>query len=435
MNTMMDQGAARPRLTVEPAAALVDQVVRVRLAGVRPHQFVTMRARMCDDLDRPWEAHATVEADGAGAVDLSVARPVSGTYADADAMGLFWSMALPTTTPEVSPFVKTALTPTVMTLRAETDGQEVAAATLDRLFVAPDVTRTPVHDGGLAGVLFHPAGPGPYPGVLVVSGSAGGLGWSEEMAALLASHGFAALALAYFAFADLPADLVRIPLEYFEAALDWLGAHPVVRGDRPAVMGHSYGGQLALLLGATFPRVGAVVAYSPGAVVERGLRRGGTGLVDESAWSYRGRALPYLRDRVTPAQMADIFGRTPVALTPLYLINLADPAAVTEAAIPVERIAGPVLLISGQDDQMWPSAPMAGMVMERLRAHAHPDCHLSYAGAGHALQAPYAPTTVTSVRHRVGHVMAFGGSPKEQAFANSDSWPQVLAFLDEAMGR
>lgn len=433
MNTTMEHGTTIPHFTVEPTVALVDQIVLVRLTGLQSRQSVTVRAQMRDDLDRLWEAHAIFEADDTGTVDLDTQRPVSGTYADADAMGLFWSMALPPDTPEVSPFFKTALTPTVITLRAEIDGQEITTATLDRLFVAPDVTRTPVHDQGLVGVLFHPQGQGPYPGVLVVGGSGGGLAWSEEMAALLASHGFAALALAYFALADLPDDLVQIPLEYFETAFAWMQAHPVVRGDRVTVMGRSYGSQLGFLLGATFSQVGAVVAYSPGAVVERGLRRGGPGPVDESAWSYRGRPLPYLRNRATPVQMADIFSRTPVAVTPLFLINLADPVAVAAAVIPVENIAGPVLLISGQEDPMWPSTLMADMVMERLRAHAHPyhDRHLSYAGAGHPLQAPYLPTTVTAVRHRVGNVMALGGSPREQAFANHDSWPQVLAFLGE----
>ena len=40
--------------------------------------------------------------------------------------------------------------------------------------------------------------------------------------------------------------------------------------------------------------------------------------------------------------------------------------AVERAAIPVERTNGPILLVSGQDDQMWPSAQMGQLVIERL---------------------------------------------------------------------
>ena len=38
-----------------------------------------------------------------------------------------------------------------------------------------------------------------------------------------------------------------------------------------------------------------------------------------------------------------------------YLINLEDRAAIRDAAIPVERIRCPLLLVSGDDDAMWPS--------------------------------------------------------------------------------
>ncbi len=41
----------------------------------------------------------------------------------------------------------------------------------------------------------------------------------EHAAALLASHGYAALALAYFGVEDVPKDLINIPLEYFGTAL------------------------------------------------------------------------------------------------------------------------------------------------------------------------------------------------------------------------
>ncbi|MEO0900275.1 MAG: acyl-CoA thioester hydrolase/BAAT C-terminal domain-containing protein, partial [Bacteroidota bacterium] len=36
------------------------------------------------------------------------------------------------------------------------------------------------------------------------------------------------------------------------------------------------------------------------------------------------------------------------------------------AVIPVEKIAGPILLLSGRDDQVWPSATMSDMMEERL---------------------------------------------------------------------
>ena len=128
------------------------------------------------------------------------------------------------------------------------------------------VVRQPVREGGLVGTLFLPPTEGPCPAVLALGGAGGGL--SEGAAESFASEGFAALALAYFGLDGLPRELVEIPLEYFEGAIAWLKRHPEVNAGRVAVVGNSKGGELALLLGATFPRdVGAVVGYAPSAVV------------------------------------------------------------------------------------------------------------------------------------------------------------------------
>lgn len=57
-------------------------------------------------------------------------------------------------------------------------------------------------------------------------GGAGGL--IEFRAGLLASRGFAVLALAFFAYDDLPRTLTQLDLEYFEEAAELLLQHPKV---------------------------------------------------------------------------------------------------------------------------------------------------------------------------------------------------------------
>ena len=424
--------ASSPRIDLRPDKALIDGKVSLRLLGLGPNQPVTMRAWTQDDLGKQWKSHATFQADDDGIVDVSSQKPLSGTYADTDATGLFWSMQLDPDEKEAALFTKTGLTPTVMTFTAEVEGKSVASATLERLFVASDVIRQPVRAEGLVGTFFRPAHLGQYPGVIVVGGSGGGL--DECPAALLASHGFATLALAYFAYEELPAELVNIPLEYFETAIHWLQVQDAVNDDKLAVMGRSRGGELALLIGATFPHIKAVIAYEPSGVMWGGFGRQSRG--GSPAWLYQGIPLPFMRNRVTPAQRAELMKQEPIATTPLFLINLEDPAAVKEAAIPVEKINGAVLLISGQDDQMWPSSLMSEMVINRLTEshHPHPHQHLSYSGAGHAIWLPYLPATVTYLRHPVNdRVYALGGNAKSNAFASSDSWFRVRKFLRESL--
>jgi hypothetical protein len=62
-----------------------------------------------------------------------------------------------------------------------------AEAAIDRRIAGPGVTRHVIRSDALVGTLFLPAGPGPHPAVLVVSG--GGRGISEFRGAILASRG------------------------------------------------------------------------------------------------------------------------------------------------------------------------------------------------------------------------------------------------------
>ena len=57
-------------------------------------------------------------------------------------------------------------------------------------------------------------GPGQFPGVIDMFGAAGGC--IQFRAALLASHGFATFALAYFDYEDLPKATWNVECEYFE---------------------------------------------------------------------------------------------------------------------------------------------------------------------------------------------------------------------------
>ncbi len=297
------------------------------------------------------------------------------------------------------------------------------------------MVRQPVRGGGLVGTLFLPFNSAPRAAVLALGGAGGGL--SEGAAETFASEGFPALALAYFGLDGLPRELVEIPLEYFEGAIAWLRRHPMVGPGRVAVVGNSKGGELALLLGATYPRdVGAVVGYAPSAVVWQGIPYdrevyyGGP----RSPWSLRRRAVPFVAwARPGVAEMVRITSSLledrPIGTRAFYERALRDETAVAAARIPVERIEGPVLLISGTDDRLWPSTRLSEMAIERLEANEHPfpHEHLRYEGAGHMIAPPgYEPAVSWTNRFELG------GSREADEFANADSWPRVLGFLKGA---
>lgn len=419
----MERSAA-PTMTFGPTPALSDKIVHVRLLGFAPGQLVTLWAEMADDAGVHWSSWATFQTDGAGMVDVASAMPLEGSYSTADAMGFLWSMGRDADDGAPATFARTTTKPRTVNFTVRAGGLRMVTSHTS-LGMAPGVRREEVRERGLVGTLFLPPGAEPHPGVIVLGGSSGGL--REPMAALLASHGSAALALAYFGAEGLPPQLANIPLEYFETALNWMAEHPSVRGARCAVLGVSRGAELALLLGATFPSVCAVIAYAPSGVLWGAVGSSGP------AWTYHGEPLPAAPDRAPPELSDELFARKPLPAAPWYLANLQDEAALEPATIAVERISGPVLLISGEDDQMWPSTLLAERVTQRLaaRGFAWPYQHLRYPDAGHLIGEPWQPTAVNTRRHpTIGVTFAYGGPPAGQAHANANSWAHVLALLE-----
>jgi hypothetical protein len=116
-------------------------------------------------------------------------------------------------------------------------------------------------------------------------------------------------------------------------------------------------------------------------------------------------------------------------------IALAHDSNIGPATIRVERINGPVLLISGRMDGQWPSERLADIAFQRLQAHAFPHRyeHLRYAEAGHNIGWPNVSTTETRFKHPVSGVeVDHGGTARGTAVASSDSWAHLLRFLEEA---
>jgi dienelactone hydrolase len=382
------------QLTIAPSPARVDDPLTIVVAGARPGQTVTVRARMRDGLGRRWESHATFAADERGEIHVARQRPLAGTYEDPDPRGLLWSMRL---AEGQAAGLLTSAAPLETEVVAESAQMSPATARVRRHFATPAVTRTEVRDNGLV----------------------------------------ASLALAYFRAEHLPESLVEIPLEYFEGAIRWLRAQPAV-GTRPlGVMGGSRGGELALLLGATFSDFRAVVGNVPSGIVHAGIAGGARETHPRPAWTYRGQPVPFLSPRNAGQMASAPVTSAPLPLAPIFLRAMQDRAAVEAATIPVERINGPVLLISGQDDQMWPSPALAEIAMKRLaeRRFRFPYAHLLYPGAGHVIGQPGMPSTVTASLHPLaGRWLAYGGNPKDNAAAAADSWPKIIAFFREALG-
>ena len=427
-----------PNIELSSPKVMHDEVVEISVTGLEPWARVTLRlTTTIDGID--FVSWADFFADAAGRVDIASQAPVAGSYRATDAMGLFWSM-MPEATdlgpmagPRPDPWELQP--PQAYELTALVDGHEVASASLKRVVVAEEVTARRIHEGRLRGVLFLPPGDGPHSALLALTGSGGG--YPSEIAAALAGRGFAVLALAYFNAPDLPDHLVNIPLEYFEEGLQRLAARPEVDAERLGVIGGSRGGELALLLGSRFPQIRAVVAKVPSHVVwpgccsEEALRQPG--------WTWGGEPLTAMPLPEITSRAKDYWPEIRDDWLGFYWLALGNAEAEEKAAIPVEKINGPVLMITGGDDRCWPATYMADRVMERLQANdfPHPCVHLRYDNSGHAAGgSPYWPAIrfVNPVHPLLGEPIALGGTVESVAHSSVDSWKKTLEFLRKHIG-
>lgn len=435
---MTTKPVSAPVLSVEPVDGLIDEPRRIVVSGLAPDELVAISARTERARGVAWMSQATFMADAQGVVDLTRDAPVGGDYAEVSAMGLIWSEQ-PVDIASAELFADDVMQPLQTMLTAETADGAQAESKLYQGFAAPGVERQEIREDGLVGTLFTPVGPGPHPVVVVLNGSGGGI--NEPRAALLASRGYLAFALGYFKAPGLSPFITETPLEYLETGLRWARRELQPKDGFVAVSGQSRGGELALLLGATFPDlVSAVIAFVPGAVVHGAQGAGDPtrGGWQGTTWTRDGIPLPHLWQDNSAVHWHPWAGDAPPSRHhSVFFEGLKDTALVARARIPVENIAGPVLLISGRDDRAWPSSLYSRMVVSTLGQHDHPHLvrHLDFDDAGHAINLPIVPSTQLSRLHPVSKVpYTNGGTPSGNSRADDGSWRGMLAFLGEVTG-
>lgn len=422
----------QPHISItQPSGKTIDREVHIEVQKLEPFQEIELRAEAIDQKGDIWSSHAIFRADSQGQVDLSSTPPIhNSSYEGVDEMGLFWSM-LPASK-ETSSSFKCPNDEISVDIKLYLSNELVSQETVTRYLKATDVERVDVRENGLVGVLFTPKSKNSLPVIITLSGSNGGL--SESRAKLLASNGFAVLSLGYFGVDGLPSNLQEIPLEYFETAFAWLKEQPNIDSSHVGLYGVSRGAELSLILGSFFPSsVQAIAAIVPSSVVYGGLSE-----TPVNAWVYEGQ--PILPSAPVPqTDFKNGIGQTsenPANTRHSFLEGMKDEVAFGAAAIPVENIRCPILLIAGGDDQMWPSDIYAEQIMNRLK-EKNPSIicsYLHYLEAGHGINIPNLPIPGPTYYHPISKLwFSMGGTRSTDAKASRDSWNKIVAFFHESL--
>ena len=253
--------------------------------------------------------------------------------------------------------------------------------------------------------------------VLVLSGSSGRV--EAQRCRLLSEIGFAAMSIRWFGGRGQPPGICEVALETFGPALDRLAR----LSENLVVIGSSKGAEAALLLASRDVRIRTVVGFSPTSVVWANVGPGRDGLdrPQRSSWTVAGAPLPYVPyddgwHRETSAEHPAFRG-----LYEQSWRTFAD--RIAEAEIPVERIAGRVVVTAGGDDRVWPADRFARGIARRRADHGLDTTVLTDPDAGHRVILPR-----ENPREHGGRRMARGGSAAADARFGQRIWLELTAI-------
>lgn len=200
--------------------------------------------------------------------------------------------------------------------------------------------------------------------IVGLGGSEGGNAWSSDFwkttREQFIAKGYAFVAVGYFGCKNTPKLLDKIAIEEVMQAILSAAKHPNVKATKIIVIGGSRGADLALLLASYYPEINGVV----GIVASHAVFPGHTSEFNSSCWTFKGKELPYVP--VNEASVPYLMQRD---LKGAFEAMLQDTVAEQKALIPVEKIHGPLLLLSATQDEICPSTKMAEKMILRLEQH------------------------------------------------------------------
>lgn len=285
-------------------------------------------------------------------------------------------------------------------------------------------TLTP-DNGGFYGELYKPNKDiCPQKVLICFSGSDGDYKNCKLLAKWFCERGFNTFALPFVKMPGLPSEFIKVPADIVETAADWLHNYGF---EKVGVYGISMGAELGLLAGSLSPKINAVIAVSPLYFVSAAFTFKKKGIVlPTSVYSWRGKELPHaeLKERVPIGRILAGVLKRDISMRCIYDNEMEN--CPKKAEIAVENINGPILLISSEQDSMWPSYESGEKIVERLNRHdfKYSFEHIHYPVCSHYMIPMDTPTAkkIFAVERKY---------PQRCGESRRDAGERTIEFLEE----
>ncbi|ULU10203.1 hypothetical protein L3Y34_014488 [Caenorhabditis briggsae] len=405
---------------VDKPDSMQNELVEIQALGLTPNQIYTFRMTLKHDYGTH-RSEATFKSDPAGRIDLKCASPLRGSYHDADPMGLFLGMkpcedfaygGYLRCTPPIPFYYHLQLFNSVGTLIDETY--------IKKHWMHPKLERIEMEDDGFCATLFKPPGDGPFPAVLDLSGTGGGI--HEHKGAMLASEGFVVLCVAFFQYKYLPNKMEEVNMEYFSKPIEYLANLPYTL-NVIGIQGVSFGATIVDLLATRHgDKIKAVVSINGPQVVS-----------DYLYMQENGEPIPHLsHGQVTLEHCQFING----VMCSHRNFQIMTEKLTPETEIPWSRIPTDVKIrvLGSVDDLCQPSVHATLYRQRRLKETGH-DVEVEMVNGGHIMEPPYFPHHELVYAKYQGFYCGYGGEVLLHAKSQEKTWANSIKFFQRALGK
>ena len=201
-----------------------------------------------------------------------------------------------------------------------------------------------------------------HKGVVVCYGGSEGSPNFEE-AQRLAKEGYETLAVFMFGMKNQQKTLVKIPLEQFEDVLKYVNKN--IEEKTPiTVLAASKGAEYALNLATKYDEISNLILIAPSAYTFAGLDFDNYG----SSWTWNGKEIEYIDIKKSSFLtflkniLVPMIIKSPVQYKEIYESAVEQDLERTKKIIPAQNIKANILMVVGEDDQMWGSYEMAKII-------------------------------------------------------------------------
>ncbi|EGT39278.1 hypothetical protein CAEBREN_21602 [Caenorhabditis brenneri] len=367
-------------LFIDKADTLQPEHVHITATGLIPERAYRFDMK----LRHNYGSHASyciLKADKEGNIDMETQKPLRGTYFEADGMGLFLSMTpcedfayggYLRCTPPIPFFYLLQL--------SDESGQQLDEIYIKKHWMHPLLTRTEIEYDGFCGTLFKPPGDGPFPCVMDISGTGGGLHEHKK-----------------------PIEFV-LGLPY---TTNMLG-----------IQGVSFGATIVDLLSTRYPQIKAVVSIN-----------GPHAQCSYSLLKEHGKPMnvPILDDSKL------YFINTILVTAPCF--KTLTPILTPENAIPWHWIPKDTAfrLIGSVDDLCAPSIHSNLHIQQKLQETGH-YVELELVNGGHIMEPPYFPHHDIVYAKFQGFYCGYGGEIVLHAKSQERTWANTINFFKRKLG-